>query len=198
MATTQGRRYLDLSWWSFDSDFEQQQSLPPYSLCQASQRRETFRQSQTILRSRTCTPTAMAVDSLDDGIRYVTLLHRLRPPLARNAADASRLETAWIEALNNSVSYFRALLSSSGSSAWKRVSSNSAPPGSPVREASGSAKGKATSLGSITTKDVVVHRRNGKGGEVFRAVVEVDCGSDVNVDTFRGCLATPETRAVCE
>lgn len=67
-----------------------------------------------------------------------------------------------------------------------------------MRETSGSTKGKAASVGSITSKDVVVHRRNGKGGEVFRAVVEVDCGSDVNVDTFRGCLATPETRAVCE
>lgn len=140
----------------------------------------------------------MPVDSLDDGIRYVTL-HRLSAlPSPEVQLTPLRLETAWIEALNNSVSYFRALLSSSGSSAWKRVSSNPATPGSPVRETSGSAKGKATSLGSITTKDVVVHRRNGKGGEVFRAVVEVDCGSDVNVDTFRGCLATPETRAVCE
>lgn len=43
-----------------------------------------------------------------------------------------------------------------------------------------------------------MHRRTGKTGEVFRAVVEVDCGPDVNVETFRGCLVTPETRPKCE
>lgn len=56
---------------------------------------------------------------------------------------------------------------------------------------------RSASLGRISPSDVTVHRRNGKGGEVFRAVVDVDCGTDVNVDTFRGCLATPETRPVC-
>ncbi|KAI9632439.1 uncharacterized protein MKK02DRAFT_30252 [Dioszegia hungarica] len=39
-----------------------------------------------------------------------------------------------------------------------------------------------------------VSRRKGKMGEVYRAVAEVECGTDVSVDTFRGCLATPETR----
>lgn len=53
------------------------------------------------------------------------------------------------------------------------------------------------SVGKISAKDILVHRRPGKGGEVYRAMVEVDCGTDVSVDTFRGCLVTPETRPSC-
>lgn len=63
---------------------------------------------------------------------------------------------------------------------------------------SGRSEPKACSLGSIRASDVVVHRRAGKSGEVFRAVVEVDCGPDVTVETFRGCLVTPEARPRCE
>lgn len=125
------------------------------------------------------------------------------------AADLSRLETAWNDALNAAVAYFRALHSSSGSSSWRLVSvpqSTPATPAASVREpskvngagaGSSGAGSKPSSLGRISPSDVVVHRRNGKGGEVFRATVEVDCGTDVNADTFRGCLATPETRPVC-
>lgn len=94
------------------------------------------------------------------------------------------------------MSYIRALLSSSGSAAWKLVSAAPSTPPSPVRPSLNNGA-RLSSLGKITANDVVVHRRNGKGGEVFRAVVEVDCGSDINVDTFRGSLATPETRPVC-
>ncbi|BEI82433.1 hypothetical protein CcaverHIS002_0303010 [Cutaneotrichosporon cavernicola] len=108
--------------------------------------------------------------------------------------DGSRLETAWHDALNSSVAYFRALLSSSSSSAWKLVSGPPRPP--PTSGSVRDGKGRSASLGRITPSDVTIHRRNGKGGEVFRAVVDVDCGTDVNVDTFRGCLATPETRPV--
>ena len=142
------------------------------------------------------------MDTLDDGVRYVTFpalqLVDGIPKLARHVQDRTnsyRLETAWNEALNNSVVYFRALLSSSGSSAWKLVSAPSPSPASTVR---GSSAKAAQTLGRVSPSDVAVHRRNGKGGEVFRAVVEVDCGSDINADTFRGSLATPETRAVCE
>lgn len=129
----------------------------------------------------------MPIDILDDGSRYVTTRH---PSLT------CRLETAWHDALNASVAYFRALLSSSSSSAWKLVSGPSRSP--PALGSVRDVKGRSASLGRITPSDVTVHRRNGKGGEVFRAVVDVDCGTDVNVDTFRGCLATPETRPVCE
>ncbi|WOO79509.1 uncharacterized protein LOC62_02G003032 [Vanrija pseudolonga] len=108
-----------------------------------------------------------------------------------NLDDGLRLESAWNEALNSSVAYFRALLSSSGSSAWKPVSVPPQGSAGPVRDPT---KARPTALGRITASDVVVHRRNGKSGEVFRAVVDVDCGTDVNIDTFRVCLATPETR----
>ena len=53
-------------------------------------------------------------------------------------------------------------------------------------------------LGSISATDVKVFRRSGRGGEVFRAVAEVDCGPDVGIEDFRGCLVTPETRPMCE
>lgn len=62
----------------------------------------------------------------------------------------------------------------------------------------GDSQARGSSLGQIQATDVLVYRRSGKGGEVYRATVEVDCGHDVSVDTFRGCLATPETRPMCE
>ena len=61
---------------------------------------------------------------------------------------------------------------------------------------SGRSEAKACNLGTISASNVVVHRRTGKTGEVFRAVVEVDCGPEVNVETFRGCLLTPESRPI--
>lgn len=108
-----------------------------------------------------------------------------------------RLEAAWNDTLSSSLSYFRALLSSSGSSAWKPVQVLPLTASTTARD-QGQSKSQGSSLGRCTASDVVVHRRSGKSGEVYRAVVEVDCGSDVGVDTFRGCLATPETRPICE
>ena len=60
-----------------------------------------------------------------------------------------------------------------------------------------SSGGKHQKLGNISASDVRVCRRSGKNGEVFRAVVEVDCGPDVGIEDFRGCLVTPETRPMC-
>jgi hypothetical protein len=108
-----------------------------------------------------------------------------------------RLEASWHDALAGSLSYFRALLSSSSSSAWKPVQVLPLTASTTARD-SGQSEAHGSTLGKCTASDVVVHRRSGKGGEVYRAVVEVDCGSDVSVDAFRGCLATPETRPTCE
>ncbi|KAK4687442.1 hypothetical protein P7C73_g2672, partial [Tremellales sp. Uapishka_1] len=110
-----------------------------------------------------------------------------------NLDDGSKLEAAWQETLNSSLAYFRALFSSSSSTAWRPVSVLPLTASSTARD-SGRSTLHDGSLGKITANDVVVHRRTAKGGEVFRAVVDVDCGSDVSVDTFRGCLVTPETR----
>lgn len=107
-----------------------------------------------------------------------------------------RLEAAWTEALTSSLTYFRALLSSSTSSSWKPVSVLPLTASTTARD-EGLSQSLGSSLGKISASDVTVHRRAAKGGEVFRAVVEVDCGPDVNVDTFRGCLVTPETRSSC-
>ncbi|WVR03981.1 hypothetical protein IAU60_000980 [Kwoniella sp. DSM 27419] len=110
-----------------------------------------------------------------------------------NLDDGSKLEAAWLESLSTSLTYFRALLSSSSSQAWKPVSVLPLTASTTARD-TGKSVARGTSLGKITADQVHVHRRSGKGGEVYRAVVEVDCGSDVSVDTFRGCLSTPETR----
>ncbi|OCF45073.1 hypothetical protein I317_01125 [Kwoniella heveanensis CBS 569] len=110
-----------------------------------------------------------------------------------NLDDGSKLEAAWHEALTTSLTYFRALLSSSSSAAWKPISVGPLTPSTVARD-TGKSIAKGSSLGRINASQVHVHRRSGKGGEVYRAVVEVDCGSDVSVDTFRGCLVTPETR----
>ncbi|WVF66861.1 hypothetical protein IAT40_001604 [Kwoniella sp. CBS 6097] len=110
-----------------------------------------------------------------------------------NLDDGSKLEAAWHEALATSLTYFRALLSSSNSAAWKPISVGPLTPSTVARD-TGKSIAKGSSLGKIDASQVHVHRRSGKGGEVYRAVVEVDCGSDVSVDTFRGCLVTPETR----
>ncbi|KAK8861436.1 hypothetical protein IAR55_002255 [Kwoniella newhampshirensis] len=110
-----------------------------------------------------------------------------------NLDDGSKLGAAWTEALTSSLTYFRALLSSSSSTAWKPVSVLPLTASATARD-SGKSVAKGSSIGKIDASQVRVHRRSGKGGEVFRAVVEVDCGSDVSVDTFRGCLVTPETR----
>ncbi|WWC60113.1 uncharacterized protein I303_102677 [Kwoniella dejecticola CBS 10117] len=110
-----------------------------------------------------------------------------------NLDDGSKLEAAWHESLSASLTYFRALLSSSSSSAWKPVSVLPLTASTTAND-SGKSAAHGSTLGRIDASQVTVHRRNGKAGEVYRAVVEVDCGSDVSIDTFRGCLVTPETR----
>ena len=108
-----------------------------------------------------------------------------------------RLEAAWHEALASSLSYFRALLQSSNSSAWKPVQVLPLTSSTTAHDAPSpsSSQGK---LGRIAADDVKVCRRSGKNGEVFRAVAEVDCGPDVGIEDFRGCLVTPETRPSCK
>ncbi len=115
----------------------------------------------------------------------------------RSLKDCLRLDAAWHEALSSALSYFRALLSSANSSSWKPVSVLPLTASTTARD-SGDSRGRDSALGQVHANDVAVHRRSGKNGEVYRATVEVECGSDVSVDTFRGCLATPETRPLCE
>lgn len=113
--------------------------------------------------------------------------------LGKLVAD-SRLEAAWSDALTSSLAYFRALLASSGSSSWKPVKVLPLTASSVAHDDGH----HGTSIGRVTAGDVAVHRRSGKSGEVYRAVVEVECGGDVSIDTFRGCLVTSETRPNCK
>ncbi|WVO18047.1 hypothetical protein L204_105745 [Cryptococcus depauperatus] len=100
------------------------------------------------------------------------------------------MAATWRDALDSSLNYLKALLISSSSSSWK-----------PVSVASASSNGSSSKLpkfsnglGTVLASDVLVHRRSDKYGDVYRAVAEVDCGSDISIDAFRGCLVTPETR----
>lgn len=129
----------------------------------------------------------MPLEILDDGSRYVDFVE---------GADY-RLGAAWAEALNSSLSYCKALLASSSSSSWRPVQVLPLTASTVARD-SGGTSSKTSSLGALSAGDVQVSRRKGKMGEVYRAVAEVECGTDVSVDTFRGCLATPETRPQCK
>jgi hypothetical protein len=108
-----------------------------------------------------------------------------------------RLEAAWHNALSESLTYFRALLASSDSTAWKPLAILPLTASTTASD-SGKSRSKDGSLGRISASDVQVHRRSGKGGEVFRAVVECDAGEDVDPESFLGTLTTPEIRPHCE
>lgn len=103
------------------------------------------------------------------------------------------MEAAWHDTLNASLTYFKALLASSSS--WKPVQVLPLTASTTAHD-SGTSEAKACHLGALKASDVAVHRRSGKTGEVYRAVAEVECGPDVNVETFRGCLSTPESRPI--
>ncbi|KAL7418550.1 hypothetical protein Q5752_007008 [Cryptotrichosporon argae] len=92
--------------------------------------------------------------------------------------DGTKLEAAWNDSLAAAQTYFRALLSSSGSASWKLVSVLPLTASTTARDSGESSIKSTSSLGRISAGDVVVHRREGKTGEVYRAVVEVDCGQD--------------------
>lgn len=140
---------------------------------------------------------------------------------------ANRQQEAYISALQTSATYFRALLSSSSSKAWKPITipsangsgSTAGPPqvgpsaqAAAALVAAASRKGKepATSSG-LDPNNVVVHRRSGKTGDVYRATLEVPVRGELGPDGksvkneseyssegFRAVLATAEVRALCE
>ncbi|ORX36309.1 hypothetical protein BD324DRAFT_628256 [Kockovaella imperatae] len=112
-----------------------------------------------------------------------------------NIDDGSKLQLAWAETLKTAVGYFRALHASSTSSSWKPVQVPLITGANGLPESGQSSRSSST-LSRISAENVVVHRRSGKLGEVYRAVVEMDCGPDINVDSFRGSLVTPQTRPV--
>lgn len=136
----------------------------------------------------------------------------------------SRQQEAYVSALQTSASYFRALLSSSSSKAWKPIAIPSSstsgtapaslgPSAQATAAAAASRKGKEPASSSgLDPANVVVHRRSGKTGEVYRATLELpiknsEAGpdgkkpkaeSEYTTEGFRAVLATAEIRALCE
>jgi hypothetical protein len=106
------------------------------------------------------------------------------------------------DTLSTATSYLKALIASSSSKAWKLVpppsGTNSAHQPAGAASSSSSPKGRHSAVDPST---VVVHRRSAKGGDVWRASVEVDCRGrrdDWSSEGVRAVLGTPEARAGCE
>ncbi|KAF9454468.1 hypothetical protein P691DRAFT_797224 [Macrolepiota fuliginosa MF-IS2] len=102
-------------------------------------------------------------------------------------SDGSRLRQSWYNALNDAESRFRQLLTSSGPSDWKRISTA---PESPTR------KGKARVSAVPELADVIVHRHTGNAGDdVYRMVLDVAVGDEsVSLESWKAVLMTPELR----
>ncbi|CDZ97996.1 START-like domain [Phaffia rhodozyma] len=142
-------------------------------------------------------------------------------------SDGQKLLESYTSTLHTSTAYFRALLASSSSQSWKKVtlpngSSSSSPSsssystvasstsstigtgtgaavgssaGTSIGGPSSSASGKARSLSEGA---VQLHKRSVKGGEVWRAMLEVETGEDddegLQAEAFRALLGTAEVR----
>lgn len=99
------------------------------------------------------------------------------------------LRQSWSDALNDALTTFRNLLTSGQSTSWKRV---------PVatRENSGSGdKAKARALVKPEGKNVSLHRRSTKSGDVYRVILDVPADEEVvDLDAWKAVLVTPELR----
>jgi hypothetical protein len=100
--------------------------------------------------------------------------------------DTFRLRASWAASLNEAEASFRSLSSSGGT--WQRVPA-------PKRESSINSPTSPTPSGSRDASDVLMHRRPGKRGDVYRIVLEVDPDTTLsNLDAWRAVLTTPELR----
>ncbi|EJU03602.1 hypothetical protein DACRYDRAFT_114977, partial [Dacryopinax primogenitus] len=107
-------------------------------------------------------------------------------------SEGSRIRESWLVALTDAQARFRSLLSAPASD-WKRVPLSQGP-AKQDGPASYSSKGK--SRAGTTLSDVAVHRRQGKDGEVYRAMLDVftDEGGLLDADNWKAVLQTPELR----
>lgn len=96
------------------------------------------------------------------------------------------LRQSWYNALNEAESHFRQLLTLSSPSGWKRISATTD---------STSRKGKSRLLTVPELADVIVHRHTGKGGDVYRMLLEIVLTEDsVSLESWKAVLTTPELR----
>ncbi|EJD08542.1 uncharacterized protein FOMMEDRAFT_138304 [Fomitiporia mediterranea MF3/22] len=101
-------------------------------------------------------------------------------------SDGHKLQDAWANSLKDALTTFRTHLTSAQSSAWKRVPL-------PLRKnSSGSVKGKSP---RPDARDVCVHRRTTKAGDVYRVILEFPATDDtIDLEVWKAVLVTPELR----
>ena len=98
----------------------------------------------------------------------------------------SSLRQSWSDSLNNALSSFRGHLTS-GHTSWKRIPL-------PSRENSLQSQGKPR-VPLQAEPDVVLHKKNTKTGDVYRAVVDISSTDDaITLDSLNAILLTPELR----
>ncbi|KIY53618.1 hypothetical protein FISHEDRAFT_55052 [Fistulina hepatica ATCC 64428] len=101
----------------------------------------------------------------------------------------TRLKQTWLDALDESESFLRLLLSSP-SSEWRRLSLSN--------DKSSLKKGKARATSVPELDDVVVHRKTSKhggGGDIYRLILDVPISDESSsLDAWQNVLATPELR----
>lgn len=120
------------------------------------------------------------------------------------AAPSASLSTSptYETTLAAALDQFRTLLASHASKSWKPL-----PPISDSLNSSAQSHGKGKAKDSFSNgiaplvdpaNDIVVHRRAGKGADVYRAVVEVTVKQGVDLDNFKAVLQTEAVRGACQ
>lgn len=107
---------------------------------------------------------------------------------ALNTFLSCRLRESWANALNDTLATFKEQLTSGQSSQWKRVPL-------PSREGSTGSKGKSRAFPRYEPKDVAIHRKSTKSGDIYRIILDVPGEADVvDLEAWKAILATPELR----
>ncbi|KAI5123211.1 hypothetical protein M0805_003977 [Coniferiporia weirii] len=102
-------------------------------------------------------------------------------------SDGHRLRETWSDALNDALATFRGHLTSAQSSSWKRVPT-------PSRDNSAtSGKGKSRALSRPEPRDLSVHRKTTKTGDVYRVILDFPAADEVaDLEAWKAVLVTPE------
>ena len=99
------------------------------------------------------------------------------------------LRLSWSNALNDALTSFRNHLTSTQSSSWKRV------PLAARENSSSGSKGKARAIFKPEGKDVSIHRKSTKAGDVYRVILDIPADDEiVDLDAWKAVLFTPELR----
>lgn len=136
----------------------------------------------------------------EDGAQVTSYRHLLsgyNKLILKYCSTSIRYEAA----LDEAVTHFKSLLSSSNSRSWKPLQpTTSLSYGDSLSLANnkGKAKELLNGLGIVDVPTVQVHRKSGKGADIVRAVTEIAVGDGVDLDSFKAVLRTPEIRSACK